>query len=170
MSARTIPWETIADWFAENEQHIRDVMKFEGLRGAVNEVLRIAPDQPELSALREELAACKSISCMLESREWAEHVGKGPISEMLEHAVTEMHNELSETQEKLTAAEQRNAELVELLRRLERANDKRTSLTTREAYALASQAPGMRDALIELDDARKAARDVLNPTESGASE
>lgn len=51
---RTIPWESISEWFAKHEQTIRDVMKFEGLRGAVNEVLRLAPDQPELAALREE--------------------------------------------------------------------------------------------------------------------
>jgi hypothetical protein len=56
---RTIPWDSIADWFAMHEQTIRDVMKFEGLRGAVNEVLRLAPDQPELVALRGELAECK---------------------------------------------------------------------------------------------------------------
>ena len=62
MKARTIPWESIADWYKENEQVIRDVMKFEGLRGAVNEVLRIAPEQPELAALREELARVKGIS------------------------------------------------------------------------------------------------------------
>lgn len=69
---RTIPWETISGWFTKNEQQIRDVMKFEGLRGAVNEVLRLAPDQPEVDAqrlradtaeaenklLRHQLAAC----------------------------------------------------------------------------------------------------------------
>lgn len=56
MGARTIPWETIADWYTENEQAIRDVMKFEGLRGAVNEVLRIAPEQPELAELQASIA------------------------------------------------------------------------------------------------------------------
>ena len=43
MSTQTIPWETIADWYKEHEQVVRDVMKFEGLRGAVNEVIRLAP-------------------------------------------------------------------------------------------------------------------------------
>ena len=53
---RTIEWASVAGWVSENEQQIRDVMKFEGLKGAMVEVLRLAPDQPELAALREELA------------------------------------------------------------------------------------------------------------------
>ena len=97
MNARTIPWETIADWYKENEQVIRDVMKFEGLRGAVNEVLRLAPDQPELAALREELAA--------------EKTGAQGIYQQLEICQKQRDN----LQQRLTAAEQRNVTLGDAL-------------------------------------------------------
>lgn len=129
MSARTIPWETIADWFAENEQQIRDVMKFEGLRGAVNEVLRIAPDQPELSVLREELAERKRKhlrSCQLA-------IGKSQLAK--------------ELQQRLTAAEQRNAAMAELLDSISKCYAATLSLYTLEKIAAS-----------------------LQPTESGASE
>lgn len=55
------------------------------------------------------------------------------------------------------------------LERLERACDKRAELTSSEAYSLASQATGMRDALLELDNARLAARQLLAaaPTQRG---
>lgn len=92
MKARTIPWESIADWYKENEQVIRDVMKFEGLRGAVNEVLRIAPEQPELAALREELAE-EQLSCAA-----------------LASGANLLH-------QRLAAAEQRNADLTQALER-----------------------------------------------------
>lgn len=49
--SRTIPWETIKDWFAQHEQTLRDVGRFEGLRGVVNEVLRLAPHAPEVAEL-----------------------------------------------------------------------------------------------------------------------
>lgn len=120
-NARTIPWETIADWFAKNEQAIRDVMKFEGLRGAVNEVLRIAPEQPELAALREELAETQQISQQEELR-------------------------ANEYATQLVAAEQRNAELVELL-----------SLVRKDGGFLNRENWDRIDA-------------ALKPTESGASE
>ncbi len=100
MKARTIPWESIADWYKENEQVIRDVMKFEGLRGAVNEVLRLAPDQPELAALREELdKANKSADTYLAA--WEKCAEFRDASEA-----------------KLTAAEQRNAELFDRAKEL----------------------------------------------------
>ena len=63
---------------------------------------------------------------------------------------------------RLNAADQRLDELECSLRRLERANDKRAGLTTSEAYTIAVRAPGMSDALLELDNARKAARSALN--------
>lgn len=47
------------------------------------------------------------------------------------------------------------------LQRLESACDKRAELTSNEAYHLASQASGMRDALLELDNARLVARQLL---------
>ena len=61
MNARTIPWETIADWYAKNEHTFRDVMKFEGLRGVVNEALRLAPDQPEIEKLKSDIANLESM-------------------------------------------------------------------------------------------------------------
>lgn len=47
------------------------------------------------------------------------------------------------------------------LKRLERACDKRAGLTSSEAYAVAVRTPGMSDALLEIDNARRAARDLL---------
>ncbi len=102
--------------------------------------------QLELAALREDLASVRSMACMLEHREWAEHAGKGPIAEKLESAITEMHNELSSAQQSLTAAEQRNAELVELLREV------------RKDYRVDISGP----LWTQIDAA-------LKPTESGAS-
>lgn len=113
MSARTIPWETIADWYKENEQVIRDVMKFEGLRGAVNEVLRIAPEQPELAALREELAE-------LEDQ-----------FDTLEHSNITLNL-------KLSAAEQRNAAIEGVLRDIVSGNA--SSLTVIRSLAVAALA------------------------------
>ena len=115
---RTVPWESIADWFAKHEQAIRDVMKFEGLRGAVNEVLRLAPDQPELAALQEELAQSEIRS-----------VGKSKLIDSLSSRLersTEKCASLVDrnarlkcqrngTRLKLDEAERRNAELLELL-------------------------------------------------------
>lgn len=86
-NARTIPWETIEDWYKENEQVIRDVMKFEGLRGAVNEILRLAPEQPEIAALREDLAAKHEV------------------------ALTAIRNG-EEIKQRLSDAERRNSELL----------------------------------------------------------
>lgn len=45
--ARTITWESVADWFAKNEQALLDIAKFEGFKGVVVEVLRRAPPQLE---------------------------------------------------------------------------------------------------------------------------
>jgi len=100
---RTIPWETIADWYAENEQAIRDVLKFEGLRGAVNEVLRLAPEQPEIAALREDLAESGK----------ADH-----LRARITFLTTEVHaraGERDDLQQRLAAAERRNAECMALL-------------------------------------------------------
>lgn len=112
MNARTIPWESIADWYKENEQAIRDVMKFEGLRGAVNEVLRIAPEQPEVSALRESLDRLDALlSCM------SGHVLAYKLSrQRLLSRARARELLIFDMQQRLTAIEQRNAELIELLR------------------------------------------------------
>lgn len=71
--------------------------------------------QSELAALREELASVSSMACMLKDREWAEHAGKGPIAEKMESAITELHNELSESRQRLADAERRNADLIGVL-------------------------------------------------------
>ncbi|WP_181162396.1 hypothetical protein [Burkholderia contaminans] len=48
------------------------------------------------------------------------------------------------------------------LDRLENACDKRAELLTRDAYLAAEAIPGMRDALYELDEARRQACDALS--------
>ena len=87
---RTVEWASVAGWAAENEQQIRDVMKFEGLKGAMVEVLRLAPDQPELAALREDLLELEG-EC-----------------DTLEHANVTLKLSLAD-------AERRNAELTDLI-------------------------------------------------------
>ena len=74
--------------------------------------------QSELAALREELASVSSMACMLEDREWAEHAGKGPIAEKMESAITELHNELSESRQRLADAERRNMFCESMLRQI----------------------------------------------------
>lgn len=64
-----------------------------------------------LAALREELDQCGSMAAMVESKEWAEHAGSGPVSSRVESAFTQMHNELSEAQQRLTVAEQQSREM-----------------------------------------------------------
>ncbi len=127
MKARTVPWESIADWYKEHEQAIRDIMKFEGLRGIVNEVLRLAPEQPEIATLREELV--------------------------------NSHQREAKLQDMVTAAEQRNADLVNLLKRC------RTNLTANKGSAveLNLKTPISDRLLLDVEAA-------LKPTESGASE
>lgn len=147
MNARTIPWESIADWYKENEQAIRDVMKFEGLRGAVNEVLRIAPEQPEVSALRESLDRLDALlSCM------SGHVLAYKLSrQRLLSRARARELLIFDMQQRLTAIEQRNAELVELLLELD---DNWNSHDGRERFSLAM----------------RKVEAAVKPTESGASE
>lgn len=57
------------------------------------------------AALREDLVQCGSMAAMIEGKEWAEHAGSGPVSSRVESAFTQLHNELSETQQRLTVAE-----------------------------------------------------------------
>lgn len=69
-----------------------------------------------LTAADEELDQCQSMALMIEEKEWAEHVGTGPISSRVESAFTQMHNELSEARQGLTAADERADVLTHLLR------------------------------------------------------
>lgn len=92
------------------------------------------------AALREELDQCGAMAAMIEDKEWAEHAGSGPVSSRVESAFTQLHNELAalresyesmrdrknsivDLQQRLTVAEQREAEareeLLELSRKLE---------------------------------------------------
>lgn len=68
------------------------------------------------------------------------------------------------------SAAQDVAGLVEALRRLERASDRRAALMSGEAYRMCSLIPGMDDALLELDSARKQARELLAAHQSGGAE
>ena len=58
--------------------------------------------QQRLTAADEELDQCQSMALMIEEKEWAEHVGKGPISSRVESAFTQLHNELSEARQAMT--------------------------------------------------------------------
>ncbi|RGP57045.1 hypothetical protein [Pseudomonas abyssi] len=61
------------------------------------------------------------------------------------------------------------AGLIEALHRLERASDRRAALLTSEAYRMCSLIPGMDGALLELEDARKQARELLDAHQSGGA-
>lgn len=71
--------------------------------------------QQRLTAAEEELDQCQSMALMIEEKEWAEHVGKGSISSRVESAFTQLHNELSEARQGLTAADERADVLEGLL-------------------------------------------------------
>ena len=147
-NARTIPWETIADWYAKNEQAFRDVMKFEGLRGAVNEVLRLAPEQPELAALREELA------------EWKARCGRRVADMGI------LSNDKLDMQLRLTAAEQRNALPEDWADQLFAEMERRFELSRQyHQDHLVND-----DTQIGVEFAIEWISAALKPTESGASE
>ncbi|EKT4494994.1 hypothetical protein QEM27_002724 [Pseudomonas putida] len=57
--------------------------------------------QGEVERLRSELAQCEAMAAMIADREWAEHVGTGPVSSKVEAAFTQLHNDLHEPDEKL---------------------------------------------------------------------
>ena len=57
--------------------------------------------QGEAEQLRIELAQCATMAAMVYAREWAEHVGSGPISSKVEAAITQLHNDIHEANEKL---------------------------------------------------------------------
>lgn len=60
-------------------------------------------DPGEYAQLGEELAQCEAMAAMVAEREWAEHVGIGPVSSKVETAFTQLHNELHIANEKLAA-------------------------------------------------------------------
>lgn len=55
----------------------------------------------ERDTMRAQLAECEAMAAMIAEREWAEHVGTGPVSSKVEAALTQLHNDLHETGEKL---------------------------------------------------------------------
>ncbi|NIE73053.1 hypothetical protein F3J45_01045 [Pantoea sp. Ap-967] len=55
----------------------------------------------EATDLRSQLAECEAMAAMIAEREWAEHVGTGPVSSKVEAAFTQLHNDLHEAGEKL---------------------------------------------------------------------
>ena len=73
---------------------------FDGDARKVGAVLCLAGVSGELiehiEQLTAELESVRSMTAMLNEREWAEHAGKGEIARGLEQAITGMHNELTE--------------------------------------------------------------------------
>lgn len=63
-----------------------------------------------------ELKQCEAMAAMVEEREWAEHVGTGPVSSRVEVAFTQLHNELSDERELSDTLRAKLAELEALLR------------------------------------------------------
>lgn len=68
-------------------------------RDALQQLLN-ARDE-EVDRLRNQLAQCEAMAMMVAEREWAEHVGTGPVSSKVEAAFTQLHSELQEAQGKL---------------------------------------------------------------------
>lgn len=69
--------------------------------------------QSEAGAFEGQLAECAIMAAMIEEREWAEHVGTGPVSSKVEAAFTQLHNDLHEAGEKLTEREALLRELAD---------------------------------------------------------
>jgi len=63
-----------------------------------------------------ELAQCEAMAAMVEEREWAEHVGTGPVSSRVEAAFTQLHNELSEARQLSDTLRAQLAEMVSAFR------------------------------------------------------
>ncbi|MNP05138.1 hypothetical protein D3C76_970830 [compost metagenome] len=148
---RTIEWASVAGWATENEQQIRDVMKFEGLKGAMVEVLRLAPDQHELAALREELAACES-----QKSSWAQR------AKTLGSQADDLAGRLTNTEQRLADAEQRNAELTKAISDAEYRADQGKVWNGMGWTYTGLHSHGQQKVLDIL-------RAALKPTESGAS-
>lgn len=80
--------------------------------------LKIAELERREAALREDLEQCGSMAAMIENKECAEHAGTGPVSSRVESALTQLHNELAEAQQRLTVAEQRASALESAAREM----------------------------------------------------
>lgn len=65
-------------------------------------------------------------------------------------------------QKRIDELEKLRDELLAALKKLEDACDKRASRLTVEAYLVAERCEGMREALYDLDDARRSAREAIN--------
>ncbi|WP_210669135.1 hypothetical protein [Pseudomonas protegens] len=63
-----------------------------------------------------ELSQCEAMAAMVEEREWAEHVGTGPVSSRVEAAFTQLHNEMSEARQLSDTLRAQLAERDALLR------------------------------------------------------
>lgn len=59
----------------------------------------------QIADLKAELDAVLAMVSMLEEKEWAEHAGRGPISNRLEACITELHGEISEAHEAALATQ-----------------------------------------------------------------
>ena len=104
--------------------------------------------QQRLTAAEEELDQCQSMALMIEEKEWAEYVGKGSISSRVELAFTQLHNELSESRQGLTAADERAHVLEGLLRLLAELSGVRTSGMWERVVAALKPAEGGGDEAI----------------------
>lgn len=91
---------------------------------------KIAALQQRLTAADEELDQCQNMALMIEEKEWAEHVGTGPISSRVESAFTQMHNELSEARQGLTAADERADAGIAFVARLIRCSEGQPSIAS----------------------------------------
>lgn len=67
-----------------------------------------------LEVAADELKRIEDMAQMVLDREWAEHAGKGPISNKVETAFTQLHNELSLVQGKLAKRDALCAPLVKI--------------------------------------------------------
>lgn len=100
----------VTDYIAQRAQ---TELKLEAALGREAALCKWQSEQSDkMDALREELGQCGSMAAMIEEKEWAEHAGSGPVSSRVESAFTQLHNELSEAQQRLTVAEQRNASIT----------------------------------------------------------
>lgn len=79
-----------------------DPGEVERLRDLSSKLAKCSKDQLAIiEDLRAQLTECEAMAAMIAEREWAEHVGTGPVSSKVEAAFTQLHNDLHEAGEKL---------------------------------------------------------------------